>query len=138
MADTIRTVDYYYATSTDAPGTGARILGHFRKGRVSFLAVHAFPVGKRVQVDFVPKDSRAFLRVARRARVRISKKKRAFLVQGSDRAGALASVLDKLGAAKINVTATTAITAGRGRWGAILWVKPRDQARAARALGARR
>jgi len=70
--------------------------------------------------------------------VRISKKKRAFLVQGSDRAGALASVLDKLGAAKINVTATTAITAGRGRWGAILWVKPRDQARAARALGARR
>lgn len=32
-------------------------------------------------------------------------------------------------------TATTAIVAGAGRFGAILWVKPRDVKRAAKALG---
>jgi hypothetical protein len=30
-----------------------------------------------------------------------------------------------------------AVTAGRGRFGMILWVKPRDVAKAAKALGAR-
>jgi hypothetical protein len=29
------------------------------------------------------------------------------------------------------------VAAGQGRYGMILWVKPRDYARAARALGAR-
>ena len=42
----------------------------------------------------------------------------------------------KLGAAKINVTAVSAVTAGMGRYGAILWVKPRDVNKAAAALGA--
>jgi hypothetical protein len=35
------------------------------------------------------------------------------------------------------VTAADAVTAGRGRYGMILWVKQKDYARAARALGAR-
>lgn len=38
----------------------------------------------------------------------------------------------KLGDAKSNVTATSAIA---GRFGAMLWVKPRDVKRAAKALG---
>ena len=41
----------------------------------------------------------------------------------------------KLGDAKINVTANSAIAAGAGRFGAILWVKPRDVKRAAKVLG---
>ena len=35
------------------------------------------------------------------------------------------------------VTAADAVTAGRGRFGMILWVKPKDVGRAAKALGAR-
>ncbi len=45
--------------------------------------------------------------------------------------------LDKLADARINVVATDAVTAGKGRYGAILWVKPKDVAKAARVLGAR-
>jgi hypothetical protein len=45
--------------------------------------------------------------------------------------------LRKLARAGVNVTAVDAVTAGRGRFGMILWVKPRDQVKAARALGAR-
>jgi predicted amino acid-binding ACT domain protein len=58
------------------------------------------------------------------------------VIQGDDRVGALADTMQKLGEAKINVTAIQAVTAGMGRYGAIFWVKPRDAAKAAKALGA--
>jgi hypothetical protein len=45
--------------------------------------------------------------------------------------------LQKLADAAINVTAADAVAAGQGRYGMILWVKPRDYTRAAKALGAR-
>ncbi|MBI2081903.1 MAG: hypothetical protein HYT86_09360 [candidate division NC10 bacterium] len=65
----------------------------------------------------------------------MSPRKTAFLVEGDDRVGALCDVAARLAAAKINVTASTAISAGAGRYGAIIWVKPRDVSRAAKALG---
>ena len=46
-------------------------------------------------------------------------------------------VLDKLAAAKINVIAIDAIGSGKGRFGAIFWVKPKAVAKAAKALGAK-
>ena len=60
---------------------------------------------------------------------------RRIVIEGEDRAGALADYFAKLGDAKINVTVSSAIVAGAGRFGAILWVKPRDVKRAAKALG---
>lgn len=58
------------------------------------------------------------------------------LIQGGDRVGALAGAYARLAAARINVTATDAVTAGRRRFGALLWVKQKDVARAKKALGA--
>ena len=49
MADRIREVNYYYVKAVDRPGAGAKMFSVFRKERVSFMAVHAFPEGKRVQ-----------------------------------------------------------------------------------------
>jgi hypothetical protein len=57
------------------------------------------------------------------------------LVDGDDRPGALADLTDRLGSARINLTAVTGLTAGQGRFGAILWVKPRDVKKAAKVLG---
>ena len=76
-------------------------------------------------------------RLARRNGWRLSKVKKGFLIQGSDKVGAVNRHLQKLADAKINVTAADGVAAGQGRYGMILWVKPRDYARAARALGAR-
>jgi predicted amino acid-binding ACT domain protein len=67
----------------------------------------------------------------------LSKVKKGFLIQGTDRVGAVQRHLQKLADAGINVTAADGVAAGQGRFGMILWVKPRDYARAARALGAR-
>ena len=52
-----------------------------------------------------------------------------------DRAGAVADIVGKLADAKINITATDAISAG-GRYGCLCWVSPRDVKKAAQVLGA--
>ncbi len=135
MAEKIQTVDYYYVTSADKPGEGAEVLSVFRDARVNLLAVHAFPQGRRIQVDIGPRNTAAFLRAARKAKLKLSGRKKAFLVTGTDRVGVLAGILGKLGEAKINVTAVTALCAGSRRFGAIFWVKPRDVRRASKALG---
>lgn len=69
--------------------------------------------------------------------MRLSQKKKAFVAEGSDRAGGLVSVLEKISAEGINVTAVTGLAAGKGRYGAILWVKPGDYRKAAKALDAK-
>jgi hypothetical protein len=55
-------------------------------------------------------------------------------LEGDDRPGAITDLTDRLGSAKINMTAVTGLSAGLGRFGAILWVNPRDVKKAARAL----
>jgi hypothetical protein len=137
MADKIRKVSYYYTMAPNRPGSAAKILRALRAADVNLLAFSGFPSGRAAQLDFVPEKGGAFLRAMRKAGVKLSKRKIGFLVEGGDRIGACAAVLDKLAKAKINVTATDAVSAGKGRFGAILWVKRRDVARAAKALHAR-
>ncbi len=136
MAETIRKVDYYYTTAPDKPGEGARVLGLLRDAGVNLLAFTGFPRGRRSQLDFVPADAAALIAACRAAKIKLSPRKTAFLIDGEDRVGAVAEIEGKLGAAKINVTAIDAVCTGGGRYGAILWVKPRDVDKAARVLGA--
>ena len=137
MADRIRRISYVYAMVPNRTGSAAKVLATLASAGVNLLAFSGFPNGARAQLDFIPKDSGALQRAARRAGVRLSARKIGFLITGSDRIGACAGVLGKLAKAKINVTAIDAVTAGSGRYGALLWVKPRDVSRAARVLGAR-
>ncbi len=135
MADTITRVDYFYIETPDTPGEAARALSTLKDARINLLAFTGFPKGRRSQLDFIPADPAAFVKVAKKAGWKLSAKKSGFLMQGEDRTGAVADVLSKLAAAKINVTAIDAVCAGAGRYGAILWVKPPDLKRAAKALG---
>ena len=136
MGDVIRKVDYFYIKSANKPGEGAKILRALRDEGINLLAFSGFPQGQKAQIDFVPEDPLAFETAAKRVGLKLSAKKSGFLVQGEDRTGAVAEVMGKLADAKINVTAIDALSAGGGRYGAILWVKPKDVAKAAQALGA--
>jgi hypothetical protein len=135
MAETIRRVDYYYILTPDKPGEGARALATLKEAGINLLAFTGFPKGRGSQLDFVPADPGAFVQAAKKARWKLSPRKTAFLIEGDDRVGALADIAARLAAAKVNVTATDAICAGAGRFGAIIWVKSRDLKRAAQALG---
>jgi predicted amino acid-binding ACT domain protein len=136
MADSVRLVDYFYVMAQQKAGVAAALLGELRQAGVNLLAFHGFPSGRGAQVDFVPEDSAAFRAAARKARWKLTGPKRALLVMGDDRPGAVADLMQKLADSKINVTATSALCAGSGRYGAIIWVAPRDVRRAARALEA--
>lgn len=136
MADTIRKVSYCYTTIPDKPGEGTRLLEALRSAGVNLLALHAFPSARKAQVDFVAADAGLLAAAAKGAKIKLSKPKTAFLIDGDDRVGALAGVLGRLSTAKINVTAVTGVCAGMGRYGAILWVKQKDVTKASSALGA--
>ena len=135
MPYTVRKVDYFYIEAPNKPGEGARALEALRDAGVNLLAFSGFPQGRKAQIDFVPDDVAKFKAAARKAGLKISAVKKGFLIQGEDRPGVVAGIMSKLAAADINVTAIDAVAAGEGRWGAILWVKPPDVAKAAKALG---
>jgi hypothetical protein len=136
MMDEIRRIDYYYVTVPDKPGEAARILRELHANGVNLLAFSGFPRGsRRSQLDFIPENSSAFTRAARRIGLQLSAKKSGFLIHGDERPGAVAAVLDKLAEAGVNVTSVQAVCAGSGRYGGILWVKPEALRKAAKALG---
>ena len=136
MADSVRQVEYFYVLTPNKPGVGAALLDELRRAGVNLLAVSGFPSGRGAQIDFVPEDAAAFRAVAKKAKWKLTVPRRAFLIGGDDRPGAVAEIMQKLADAKINVTAIDAACAGASRFGAILWVAPRDVARASRVLGA--
>lgn len=138
MADRVRKVNYCYAKVSARAGQGAAVLAALREAGVNLLAFSGFPTGGgTAQLDLVAEDMAAVRRVARKKGWRLSKNKKGFLVQGDDQVGACHRHLQKLADKKINVTAADAVAAGKRRWGMILWVKPKDYARAARTLRAK-
>jgi hypothetical protein len=136
MAERIRRIQYFYVMTADKPGEGVRALRALKEAGVNLLAFSGFPAGRRAQLDFVPENPAAFRAAARRAGWKVVGPKVGFLIDGDDRAGVMAEIYEKLAAARINVTASDAVCAGAGRFGAILWVKARDVSRTAKALGA--
>ena len=137
MAESIRRVDYFYVTVPNKPGEGAQLLSTLKEAGINLLAFSGFPSGRRTQLDFVPEDPNAFRKVARKAGWKLSPRKTGFVIEGEDQVGAILNVVSRLADAKINVTAVDAVCAGQGRYGALLWVKPPDVRKAARALGVR-
>jgi hypothetical protein len=137
MADRVRKVSYCYVLVPDRAGQGVKVLGTLRDHGVNMLAWSGFPAkAGKSQLDIVCDDVARLRKIARTEGWRLSATKRGFLVQGADRVGAVHDQIEKLASAKVSVTAADAICAGDGRYGMILWVKPRDYNKAAKALGA--
>jgi hypothetical protein len=136
MADSVRLVDYFYVTVPNKSGEGARLLDALRREGVNLLVFSAFPEGRKSQADFVAEDSAAFRRAAKKAKWKLTGPKKVFLLQGDDRVGLLADVVGALAGATINITALDAIGV-HGRYGALLWVAPKDLKKAQKAIQSR-
>jgi hypothetical protein len=135
MPTTIRKVEYAYFTVANRSGEAARILEALRDSNLNLLAFSGFPQGRnKAQIDLVTDDIDALKAVAKRFKMKLSRPKRAFLVNGTDEVGAALPPLAKMAGAKINVIAADAVAAGEGRFGMLFWVAPRDYRRAARLL----
>jgi len=131
-------VNYCYLMVPNRAGQGAKVFTAIRESGVNLLAHVGFPGRKgKAQLDFVSPNVSKIRSVARRNGWRVSRPKKAFLVQGSDKSGAVNRYFARLADARIGVTAAAALAAGANRYGMIVWVRPKDYARAARALKAR-
>ena len=136
MAETIKKVQYFYATIEDKPGTASELLKNLSDRGVNIMAVTAFPLGDgRSQVDFFPEKPEELIKAALDVGVTLVGPKRAFMIQGDDKIGALHDHHLKLSDAGINVHAANGVVDGSGRFGYVMWVKPEDYDKAARAFG---
>lgn len=136
MTDSIRQIEYYYAVVEDKPGKWSWFLNYLRDNSVNMVAFTAFPLGAgKSQLDFFPEDAERLRQAADTARVVLTGPKKAFLIQGEDRAGALLNCHLKLSEAGVNVHAANGTSGGEGRFGYVMWVKPEDYENAKRVLG---
>ncbi|MCI0340595.1 MAG: hypothetical protein L0216_05515 [Planctomycetales bacterium] len=136
MATKAKLVDYWYVTVDDQPGSALRVLERLKGAKVNLLAYHAFPLGGgRAQVDLAPQKPEGFLKAAAAAGLALSAGKKAILVSGDDKVGAVHDMLAKLAAAGVNMHAGSATAAGSGRFGMILWPKSGELDKAKAALG---
>jgi hypothetical protein len=137
MAEVVRKVEYFYAIVENKPYEGHRLLEFLSANSVNLLAFTAFPVSEdKAQLDFVPEDIGQLQIAASEAGVELVGPKNAFLVQGDDRTGVLIEYHLRLADAGVNVYAANGVVGGRGRFGYIIWVRPEDFEKAAKALGA--
>jgi hypothetical protein len=136
MADTIRKVAYFAMEVPNKPGEAACVLTGLANAGVNLLAFSGFPSGRKAQLDFIPEDAALFKNAVKTMKIKTRPQKFGFLVQGDDRKGAVGELLKTMAEKKINVTAIDAVSAGAGRYAAILWVASKDVSKAAKALGA--
>jgi hypothetical protein len=139
MAYRVRKVNYCYVTVPSRAGQGAKVLAALKDAEVNLLAFSGFPTKKgKAQLDLIADNMAPLKKAAKKHGWRLSKVKKGFIAQGDDEVGAAHRHIQKLADQKINITAANAVTAGRGRYSMILWVKAKDYNRAAKALNAKK
>lgn len=136
MANVVKKVAYFAMDIPNKPGEGARVLGALADAGVNLLAFTGFPSGRKSQIDLIPEDVAVFKKAVRAVKIKTRPQKFGLLVQGDDRKGAVADLLKILAKKKINITAINAVSAGAGRYAAILWVDSKNVSKAAQAIGA--
>jgi hypothetical protein len=135
MAFHIRRARYFYATVEDHPGEAYELLSQLASLGVNLLALTAIPVGPlRTQLTLFPEDAGKMADAAKKAGLALDGPHSALLVQGDDELGALASVHAKLARANVNVYASSGVADGKGSYGYVIYVRPEEYERAAKAL----
>jgi hypothetical protein len=128
-------LEYYSVVVPNKPGKGEHVLSALKEAGVNFVAIWGYPVGKnKSKIDLVAEDPAGLKKAAKKLKIEIGKKQTAFHITGEDHPGAVAEVLAKLAAKKINTSAVQALCAGNGRFGALVQVAPDDVKKAAKAL----
>jgi len=136
MSTEVKSVSYFYATVSDKPGEGRKLLEFLSANSVSLSGFTAFPVEDgKTQLDFFPDDPGQLLIAAQEAGMKLTGPKKAFMIQGDDQIGALIEFHLRLADAGINVHAGNGVTDGAGRYGFVLWVDKKDYGKAAQILG---
>jgi hypothetical protein len=135
MAIKIRRVEYFYAVVPDESGAASEFLSELERLGINLLAFTAVPLGpKRTQLALFPEEPPRMESEAKKMNLELDGPHPALLVQGDDELGVLARVHENLHAANVNVSASSGVADGEGRFGYVIYVHPEDYERAADAL----
>lgn len=135
MLSSVKEVEYYYTILADKPGEARKLLEFLSERSVNLLALTVFPVGDgQSQMDLFPAEPEMLKKAAEDAEITLVGPKKAFLLQGEDRIGALYDVHLKLSNAGINIYAASGVVDGTGRFGYLIWVDPADFEEASKVL----
>jgi hypothetical protein len=138
MSIEVLRMDYHYVVLDDEPSSAAAALATLSESGVELVGVSEFPHGPgKVQLDLISPDDRGLARMTADLGLTVSRAKTGFLIRGEGSpGGTVADVLQRLARAHVQVTSLQAVSAGAGRFGALLWVKAPDVEEAAKVLNA--
>jgi hypothetical protein len=135
MISSVKDVEYFSIVVADKPGEARKLLEFLSEKSVNLLALTLFPLsGGESRIDFFPEDPLLLREAAEDAEVPLVGPKRAILIQGEDKLGALYDVHLKLSNARINVRACNGVVDGTGRFGYVIWVDAADHEEASKIL----
>lgn len=135
MSIRIRKAEYYYANIKDEPGEAYKLLNLLGETGINILAFTAIPTGPdHAQLTIFPESSSNLEMTCKKANIALVGPYSAFIVQGDDELGALASIHVKLFNARVNIYASNGVADGKGSFGYVIYVRPEEIERAAKAL----
>ena len=138
MAFKIRKIEYFYCSVVDQPGEAYKLLASLEKSGINQLAFTAIPIGpNRTQLTLFPENPAKLVSESKRTNFTLDGPHPALLVQGDDELGALAEIHQILYEANVNVYASNGVTDSKGSFGYLLFVRPEEYERAAKALNIR-
>ena len=136
MTVRVRAVEYYYCTVADQPGQAAELLSLLAELGIDLLAFSIVPTGPtHTQLMLFPASRNQLITGAKRAQLQLVGPQHALMVQGDNELGALVQIHQVLADANINVYASSGVTAAKGDFGYLLYVRPENFAQAARVVG---
>jgi len=134
--NTIRRVQYFYATLKDQPGEAYQMLNQLADLGINLLALTVVPIGPNAtQMTIFPEDALDFKSITQKAGLETEGPHSAIMVQGNDRVGALTEIHEKLFMAGVNVYASSGVSNAKGSFGYIIYVRPDVFETAAEVLG---
>jgi hypothetical protein len=135
VISSVEEVEFFSIIVPDKPGESRKLLDFLSEKTVNLLALNLFSIGEgKSQIDLFPEESSALMEAADDAGMALEGPKKAFLIQGEDKIGALYDFHLKLSNAGINIRASNGVVDGTGRFGYIIYVDPVDFGAASEAL----
>jgi len=128
-------VDCFFLDVEDKPGVVAEFARQLRDAKINLKSLWAYRTADgKEKIGCVPQNAKKFVERAKELGLTTNQSV-AFSVSGTDRVGALCTVLDSLANARINLKVMDAMSFS-GRYGAYVWVDSQEVENAAKALGA--
>jgi hypothetical protein len=135
MISSVSDVEFFSVVVEDKPGESRKLLDFLSEKLVNLLALTLFPLeGGQSRIDICPEDPDHLREAAEDAAISLEGPRKAHLIQGEDKIGALYDFHLKLSNAGINIRASNGVVDGTGRFGYVIWVNEDDYEAAGQAL----